>query len=146
MSEVEAHGLAHRGAREDLVIRFEGTRESRSTHWIPRYCGRESRADGLFRAPTGNARGLTRGQTNGVIGSLSLLGKEVRHRQVTFAGVVVEAEHTRMVAKLRKLLSDRGQSCARRDANQHSFLTSSAARHFLGVVRLDLNHSVKQAG
>src|SRR3546814_9553830 len=48
------------------------------------------------------------------------LRQEIGHRQIAFAGIVVEAEDTAALRQVGQLLRDCGKRRARRDADQHA--------------------------
>src|ERR1700736_6541851 len=64
---------------------------------------------------------LTGSRTNRVSVSLTFLRKEVRHRQVPLACVVIEGQDSRPIAEVRKFLFDARECSARRNADQQAF-------------------------
>src|SRR3546814_9708000 len=73
----------------------------------------------------------------------ALFRQEIRHRQIALAGVIVEAQHPRAIGHAGKLLGDRSQRRAGRDADEQALLPRRAAGIFLRVVRIDLDHPVQ---
>src|SRR3546814_970807 len=73
----------------------------------------------------------------------ALFRQEIRHRQIALAGVIVEAQHPRAIGHAGKLLGDRSQRRAGRDADERALLPRRAAGIFLRVVRIDLDHPVR---
>src|SRR3546814_5787627 len=73
----------------------------------------------------------------------ALFRQEIRHRQIALAGVIVEAQHPRAIGRAGKLLGDRSQRRAGRDADEPALLPRRAAGIFLRVVRIDLDHPVQ---
>src|SRR5665213_3320315 len=70
------------------------------------------------------------------------LRQEIRGRQITLTGVVVESEDRRTGGDFRQLLLDRLQRRARRNTHEHAFLTRATTRHFLRIGGADLDGAV----
>ena len=58
-----------------------------------------------------------------VTGRLAILFREeIRDRQIALPSVIIESENPRIIAQISEFLSDRGESRAGRNADQHALL------------------------
>src|SRR5690349_8728460 len=123
---VEQQRLARGRARCRWKFPFRRSAEQGSTHIAPPDATAAARERGQRRSLY--AAELTGARTKKVSRGLSFLGKEIRHRQVAFARVVIERQDPRPLAEFRQLLLDTGESGAGRDADQQPFLARGATR------------------
>jgi hypothetical protein len=70
--------------------------------------------------------------------------QESLDREVTLAGVVVEAEHAASGRQIGQLLGNRRERRSRRNADEHAFLARGAPRHLARRLRFDGDHAVEQ--
>src|SRR5581483_11864855 len=122
ITQIEQQSLTRRCARKGAVSSRRSAEEP--AHGLP--LGLLDRIRG--QSSSLYAPELTARRTNRVSRPLSFLRKEIGHRKVAFARVVIEGQNA-LALKLRKLLFDPGQRRPGRDADQQALLACSASSH-----------------